>query len=81
MLCVLLVAVTHFPNAATDAAIVLQSECRRPRVSGAMLLVLLSISLVAGAHSLQCRKFVLLAGRKSKEPKIGMISQARLSAA
>ena len=27
--------------------------------------------LVAGAHNIQCRKFVLLAGRKSKKPKIG----------
>ena len=39
------------------------------------------VTMVAGAHSLQCRKFVLLAGRKSKEPKIGMISLTRLSAA
>jgi hypothetical protein len=46
-----------------------------------MVLVLLCISVVAGAHNLQCRKFVLLAGRKSKKPSIGMISQARLSAA
>jgi hypothetical protein len=39
------------------------------------------VTMVAGAHSPQCRKFVLLAGRKSKEPKIGMISLTRLSAA
>jgi hypothetical protein len=37
--------------------------------------------LVAGAHSLQCRKFVLLVGRKSKKPKIGGIPPARHSAA
>ncbi len=32
---------THFPNAATDAAIVLRGECRKPRVSRAIVLVLL----------------------------------------
>jgi hypothetical protein len=37
--------------------------------------------LVAGAHSPQCRKFVLLAGRKPKKLGIGMISKASLSAA
>jgi hypothetical protein len=70
-----------FLNAATDAAIVLRGERGKPRVSGAILMVLLCIFVVAGAHNLQCRKFVLLAGRKSKEPKIGMISLTRLSAA
>jgi hypothetical protein len=39
------------------------------------------VSLVAGAHSPQCRKFVLLAGRKPKKLGIGMISKASLSAA
>ena len=68
-------------NAATDAAIVLRGECRKPRVSRSIVLVLLCILMVAGAHSLQCRKFVLLAGRKPKKLGIGMISKASLSAA
>ena len=58
-------------NAATDAAISYLPKCRKPRVIGAILLVLLCIFVVAGAHNIQCRKFVLLAGRKSKKPKIG----------
>ncbi len=44
-----LLSFTHFPNAATDAAIILRGECRETRVSGAMVLVLLCIFLVAGA--------------------------------
>jgi hypothetical protein len=44
-----LVALTHFPNAATDAAIVLRGESRKPRVSGAIVLLLLCIFVVAGA--------------------------------
>jgi hypothetical protein len=39
------------------------------------------VTMVAGAHSPQCRKFVLLAGRKPKKLGIGMISKASLSAA
>ena len=38
-------------NAATDAAISYLPKCRKPRVSGAMVLVLLCIFVVAGAHS------------------------------
>ena len=56
---------THFPNAATDAAIVLRGKCRKPGVSGAMVLVLLCIFMVAGAHSLQCRKFVVLERKRA----------------
>ena len=40
---------TQFSNAATDAAIVLRGEYVKPRVIGAMVLVLLSIFVVAGA--------------------------------
>ncbi len=36
---------------------------------------------VAGAHSLQCRKTVFLAGRKCKKLGIGVISEARHSVA
>ena len=43
-----LLSFTHFPNAATDAAISYLTKCRKPRVSGAMVLVLLSIFVVAG---------------------------------
>jgi hypothetical protein len=39
------------------------------------------VLMVAGAHSLQCRKFVLVARGKSKKPGIGMISRAQPSAA
>ncbi len=49
MLCVLLVAVTHFPNAATDAAIFVQHKYIKRRVIGSMVLVLLYIFVVAGA--------------------------------
>jgi hypothetical protein len=76
-----LLSFTHFPNAATDAAIILRGECRKPRVSRPIVLVLLCILMVAGAHSLQCRKFVLVARGKSKKPGIGMISRAQPSAA
>jgi hypothetical protein len=76
-----LLSFTHFPNAATDAAIILRGECRKPRVSRSIVLVLLVFFVVAGAHSPQCRKFVLLAGRKPKKLGIGMISKASLSAA
>ena len=69
------------PNAATDAAIVLRGERGKPRVSGAILMVLLCIFVVAGAHSPQCRKYVLVARGKSKKPGIGMISRAQPSAA
>ncbi len=36
-------------NAATDAAIILRGECRKPRVSGAIVLELLHYLMVAGA--------------------------------
>ena len=68
-------------TAATDAAIVLRGECRKPRVCGAMVLVLLCIFVVAGAHNIQCRTFVLSVGRTSKKPRIGVISEARHSVA
>ena len=68
-------------NVATDAAISYLPKCRKPRVSGAMVLVSLCIFMVAGAHSLQCRKFVLAVGRKSEKPGIGGIPPARHSAA
>jgi hypothetical protein len=40
---------TQISNAATDAAIVLDYKCRKPRVCGAIMLLLLCISVVAGA--------------------------------
>ena len=40
-----------------------------------------AVLLVAGAHNIQCRTFVLLARGKSKKPGIGMISRAQPSAA
>jgi hypothetical protein len=43
----------YVSNAATDAAILLRRECRKPRVSGAMVLVLLCIFVVAGAGYIQ----------------------------
>jgi hypothetical protein len=46
-----------------------------------MMLLLLFYFVVAGAHSLQCRKIVFLAGRKCKKLEIGVISEARHSVA
>jgi hypothetical protein len=46
-----LLSFTHSPNAATDAAILRRPKCRKPRVSGAIVLILLCIFVVAGAHS------------------------------
>ena len=40
---------THFPNAATDAIIFSERKCRKPRDGGALLSVLLYISVFAGA--------------------------------
>ena len=76
-----LLSFIQIPDAATDAAISYLPKCRKPRVSGAILLVLLCIFVVAGAHNIQCRTFVLLARGKSKKPGIGMISRAQPSAA
>jgi len=39
------------------------------------------VLMVAGEHSLQCRKFVLLAAHKSKKARIGVLPPARHSAA
>ena len=52
-----------------DAAISYLPKCRKPRVSGAILLVLLCIFVVVGAHNIQCRTFVLLARGKSKKTR------------
>ncbi|MFM2350703.1 MAG: hypothetical protein RIR04_1669 [Pseudomonadota bacterium] len=45
----MLLSFRQIPNAATDAAIVLRGKCRKPRVSGAMVLELLYMFMVAGA--------------------------------
>jgi len=56
-------------------------EAMKPPGGAAYAIVIVIIFMVAGAHSQQCRKFVLLAARKSKKPRIGVLPPARRSAA